>query len=164
MTTKTIALITDIKLLDKAIVSIATRGKKLDADIQLAGLSCLDMLDKHGNIGPLERLLFALPKGARKNAFIEWAVTFGKATINEGPDKKDKPFLFNREAVTDLVKADEKKWYAFQLEKPLDLNFSIKAMAAMLVKKAEQAAAREGAVLDDDHADKLAALKTLAGL
>lgn len=94
----------------------------------------------------------------------EWAVTFGKATINEGSDKKDKPFLFNRDAVTDLVKADEKKWYDFQLEKPLDLNFSIKAMAAMLVKKAEQAAAREGAVLDDDHADKLAALKTLAGL
>lgn len=162
--TKQITLITDIKLLDKAIVSIANRGKKLDDDIQLAGLSCLDMLDKHGNIGPLERLLFALPKGSRKNAFMEWAVTFGKATLNEGADKKEKPFLFDRDATTDLVKADEKKWYEFQLEKPLDLNFSIAAMAAALVKKAEAAAAREGAVLDDDHAVKLAALKTLAGL
>lgn len=163
MTTATaLKLITDMKALDKAIVSIANRGKKLDSDIQLAGLSCLDMIEKHGNIGPMNRLHAALSKGARKNALLEWGVTFGKLSLNEGADKKESPFVFNREGVTNMALAVENPWYDFQPEKAIVLEFSLQAMVAQLIKKAEDAAKRDGAVLDDTHNEKLAALKALA--
>jgi len=154
-------LITDLKALDKAIASIATRGKKLDADIQHAGLSCLQHLDAHGDMGPLTRLLFALPKGARSNALLDWAQKFGKVTVNVGADHKTKPFLFDKEGKTDLAGATELPWYECKPEKPANLEFSLAAQLAQLIKKAEKAANDEGVALDANHVELMAKLKTL---
>lgn len=154
-------LITDLKALDKAIASIALRGKKLDADIQLAGLSALNHLDLHGDMGPLTRLFFALPKGARGNALMDWAQTFGKVTINVGPDRKEKPFLYNKEGKTDLGGATEKPWYECKPTKDPATEFSLAGMLARVIKQAEKAA-NEGVTLDANHDEIMAKLKTLA--
>ena len=61
----------------KAIESIQTRGKKLDADIHRAGVSCLDHLNKHHCVELVNQLIHAMPKGSRINALRSWFEEFG---------------------------------------------------------------------------------------
>lgn len=140
---KALTLITGTAELNKAIDSIISRGKKLDDSIQLLGLSLLAHTQEHGDITLMNRLLVSFPKGSRRNAFAEWALKFGKYSLNTGADKKDVPFHFDRERTTDMVGAEGIQWTEFKPEQDLDKVFDFGAMLQALIKKADQATAKD---------------------
>lgn len=133
-------LITTAAAINKAIDSIARRGKKLDADIQHAGLSCLNHNQEHGDVTLLCNLFNAMPKGSRRNALAEWALKFGKVKLNEDKSTaKELPFLFDKEGSTDLSGAAESPWYDCKPEKPLLEEFDFVSQYNALIKKATAA-------------------------
>ena len=137
------ALIVGTVELNKAIDSVINRGKKLDDSIQLLGLSLLGHTDEHGDITLMNRLLVSFPKGSRRNAFAEWALKFGKFQLNTGADKKDVPFHFAKERTTDLLGAEGMMWTEFKPEQDLDKVFDFGALLQALIKKADQATAKD---------------------
>jgi len=140
------AIITDLAKLNKAIDSIASRAKKLDNEIQVAALSAIAHVEKCGDIGPVNRLFLALGRGHRKSALTAWLLAFGKVSANVGEDKKDKPFVYDREKVTNLEEADAHPWYEFKPDAPPDQVFDIQAAVAALIKRAEGKTLPEGGV------------------
>lgn len=149
------AIITDIAKLNKAIDSIASRGKKLDADIQVAGLSAIAHVEKTGDIGPVNRLYLALGKGARKSALVAWLLAYAKVNANAGEDKKDKPFVYARDKVTQLEEADANPWFEFKPEPDPDEVFDLQAAVASLIKRASSKKLAAG---QDSLVNKLEAL------
>lgn len=149
MTTTTTApvlkatLISGTAELNKAIDSVINRGKKLDDSIQLLGLSLLSHTDEHGDITLMNRLLVSFPKGSRRNAFAEWALKFGKYSLNTAADKKDVPFHFARERTTDLLGAEGTMWTEFKPEQDIDQVFDFGAMLQALLKKGDAAMAKD---------------------
>lgn len=129
-------LITDKAELVKLIESIASRGKKLDADIQLAGLSCLDHLAKHGDIGQINRLYVALAKGARKAALSSWLLTHGSVVANTEKDKADKPFIYTKDKATSVQAASQDPWYDHKPDAAPDEVFDLQKALEQIVKKA----------------------------
>ena len=126
--------------IDKAIASIKSRGAKLDADIQACALSILAHIDKHGDITKFTALYDAMPKGSRRNALVAWACEFGKIAVNLEPEtKKLKPFLFKRDAETDLAGAADKPWFKFKPEKPVSEEFDFAGSLQRLLQKAQKA-------------------------
>lgn len=143
--------------LTTAIGAIKRAGKKLDGMIQVAGLSILDHIQKHGDITQFEALWAAMPQGARKNALAEWAFKFGKLSANtDANTKSEKPFLFDREKKTDLFGAEDQPWFMFKPEKPVNEEFDFAKMMAMMMAKADKA---EAAGLPIVGADKLKAVR-----
>lgn len=129
-------LITDKALLVKLIESIATRGKKLDSDIQLAGLSCLDHLAKHGDIGQINRLYLALGKGARKAALSSWLLSHGALVANTEKDKADKPFIYTKDKATNVQAASQDPWYDHKPDAAPDEVFDLQKALEAIIKKA----------------------------
>lgn len=72
----------------KAIDAIARTGKKLDADIHTAAVSCLNHAEQHGDVTLCTRLVNAMPKSSRRKALVVWFVKFGPLAFNE----KEKAF------------------------------------------------------------------------
>lgn len=127
----------DKAALVKAIDSIAKRGATLDKDIQEAGLSALHHLEAHGDIGFVNRLFLALGKGHRKSALTAWYLAFGKMVANTGENKKDAPFKYDKEAVTNMEGAAQTPWFDFKVEPDPDQVFDVLKLLAQMVKKAE---------------------------
>lgn len=133
-------LLTSAAVINKAIDSIQRRGKKLDDDIQLAGLSCLNHIEQHGDDTLLNRLWGAMPRGSRRNALIEWALKYGKVKLNEDKGTaKERPVVYNREGGTDLDGAIEQPWYECKPEKPALEEFDFEAAYNALIRKAMKA-------------------------
>lgn len=134
-------LITDKAELTKAIDSIATRGKKLDADVQLAGLSALNHLDKHGDTAFVNRLYLALAKGARRRALAEWFMAYGKVSPNANNEtKKEQPFAYDKSKVTDLEGASIDPWYDFAPEPTVEAMFDLRKALHQMLNRASKAA------------------------
>lgn len=145
----------------KAIASIQSRGKKLDADIQLCGLSILNHVDQHGDITLAIALYENMPKGSRRNSLALWLCKHGKLAINESPvasERKEKPLVFAKDKTTDLVAAAAEMWYEVQQEKEL-VEFSVIGQVRALIKKIEAASKSERGVSGLEH---LPALKAIA--
>lgn len=123
----------------KAIASITNRGKKLDADIQHAGLSVLNHIELHGDVTLACELFNGMPKGSRRNALAEWFLAFGKLELNTGENKKELPFSYSKEKVTKLDEAAATEWFMFKPEAPVDEVFDFQAMLQALLSKAEKA-------------------------
>jgi hypothetical protein len=135
-----IQIISGAAAINKAIDSISNRGKRLDHDIQVAGLSCLAHIEQHGDVTLFNRLFHALPKGARRNALAAWGCAFGKLQLNhDKATKGEKPFLFNRDANTDMAGAEEQQWYTFKPEKAPSEEFDFGSALALLCQKAARA-------------------------
>ena len=138
--------------IEKAISSIQTRGKKLDSDIHIAGCSCLQHIDEHGDVTLLNRLVQAMPKGSRVNALKEWSEVHGKVKYNN----ETAEFDFDKTSVTLLEEGMEKPWIEFKPEqkyKALDFNAALEA----LFKKAyERVDSVKGDKVDKKVLDKLA--------
>lgn len=133
--TKAVTLLVGDAAISKAIASIQKRGAALDASIQLAGVSILQHIDLHHNVTLLADLFHALPKGARKNAFAEWAMACGKVIVNEGQDRKTKPFLYADSKLTKLDLAWEKPWFDYKPEADLVTAFDVQAAVAKILKQ-----------------------------
>ena len=162
-------LLTDVKSINAAIASIERRGKILDHDIHVAGVSCLKHAAEHGDTTLLDKLVNAMPKGSRKSAFCEWALAFGNVRMldrsNEA-DKdaiaKDRLFAKDKSKEYNEVEAIAKKWYDFKPEPDLLTTFDVQKAVAQLVKRATNAT-KEGATLEgvDEALKSLEALKQL---
>lgn len=159
-------LLTDNAALAKAIKSIAVRGQKLDHDIHVAGVSCLAHIVEHSNTTLLNDLVNALPKGARKHAFIEWALAYGTVSLLDksldgDKDKiaKGQVFKLDRSKSFDQEQAIANAWWNFKPEADLLTAFDVHRAVAQLVKRVSKAT-KDGATLEGVQ-DALKQLKAL---
>ena len=159
-------LFTDNAALAKAIKSIAVRGQKLDHDIHVAGVSCLAHIAEHSNTTLLNDLVNALPKGARKHAFVEWALAYGNVSLLDksldgDKDKIDKGQVFKLDRSKDYnqEQAIANAWYNFKPEADLLTAFDVHKAVAQLVKRVSKAS-KDGATLEGVQ-DALKALRAL---
>ena len=125
--------------IDAGIKSIAKQGKKLDADIQHVGLSCLNHIAEHGDVRLFNRLFLAMPQGSRKTALTQWALAFGKLKANTEEGKKESPFVYDKDRETNLTDAAANPWYSFAPEKAPDEVFDVIKMLNALLAKAGKA-------------------------
>ena len=142
--------------INKAIDSIAKRGKTLDTDLHNAALSCLEHAIKHGDITLAERLVGAMPQQARKNAMRDWFINYGPFAYNA----KNKKFTFKAKEgeVYNVAEAAQTPFWEFKPE-PEYVPFNVDKAILALVTKAENAVKEHGVVIDEN---KLRALKALA--
>ena len=147
MTTKT-------KIMDKAQVEatikrIETNGKKLDADVQAAGLGCLAHIEAHGDVRLFNRLYLAMPKGSRKSALTQWGLAFGRIAANTDADsKKEQPFVYAKDKTTNLADATMNPWYDFAPDRKPDEVFDVrKALAALLARAGKANSVNDGELL-----------------
>ena len=131
---------TETKAINIQIKSISRRGVAWQEDVQMCALNILTHLDAHNDITLVNRLVAAMPVGARVNSLQAWFEKHsGKLEYNE--ETKEFGYVRHAEA-SDMEAATAEKWYdtikppAF---KPLDLN----KMIAGLIRKADKALADE---------------------
>ena len=143
-------LITETKAIELAIKSIQSRGSKLQKDIHVCAVSCLNHIEKHGDITLLNRLVAALPAGWRANAIKAWAEEFGKVNW----DNTQKAFTFDKAKKSNIEGAIAVSPEEFKPEaeyKPLDLAEAIKA----LIKKAQERVGYENDNVPEELFNKL---------
>jgi tRNA A37 threonylcarbamoyladenosine modification protein TsaB len=149
-------LITDGAALVKRIDGIKTSGAKLDKEIHVVAVSSLDHLANHGDVGYINRLYFALPKGARKAAFTSWALTYGSVVANEDKaTKAEKPFVYSKDKATDVAGSVADPWYDHKPDASPDMVLDLQKAIESIIKRAK----KDGMQLV--HGEKLAALQAL---
>ena len=142
------ALIAGAAAINKAIVSIAGRGKKLDADIQQAALSVIAHVagPGAGDVSLAEALVYALPAGSRKKALVSWLTQFGPVReLNPKANPADAEKLVKNpkalfQYVRDKLDMDggvETPWYDCKPEGKLLEYFDIDKALATLVSRLE---------------------------
>lgn len=134
--------------INKAIASIASRGKKLDADIQAAGLSIIHHADAHGDSTLADKLVQALPKGSRKLALVEWMLAFSKLRLLDKSSPEDAVriaagafFAYDKSKNTNLESASQKPWFDFKPEAPVLTAFDAQAAVQGVLAKLSKAVA-----------------------
>lgn len=159
-------LFTTATELNKAIDSIAKRGKLLDADIHRAGVSCLNHIQEHGDVTLLNKLVVSLPQGARKAAFVEWALAFGKVVVLDRGNAADEHkiaagdvFKYSKEKSTNIEEAILKPWYNFRPEKDVLDLFDVNALVAKMLKQYNKAV--KAGIKIEGAEDAKAQLRTL---
>lgn len=156
--------------INKAIVSIAARGKKLDADIQSAGLAIINHVQEHGDTTLADKLVNALPKGSRKLALVEWLLAFSKMRLLDKANPEDAAriatgayFAFDKTKTTNLEAATEKPWFDFKPEAPILTAFDAQAAVQSVLTKLTRAVAGGLEIENRAHAIE-AARKVLEAL
>lgn len=149
--------------INKSIASIATRGKTLDADIQVTGLSILHHADEHGDSTLADQLVNALPKGSRKLALVEWMLAFGKLRLLDRTNPEDAArvvagayFAYDKTKHTDLDSAIRKPWFDFKPEAPVLTAFDAQAAVQGVLAKMTKAIAGGLEITNRAHALELA--------
>jgi len=130
----TVKVLTGSDAINKAITSIATRGKAIDRDIHTVAVSTLVHADKHGDITLANKLLAAMPKSTRTNALRDWFLAFGKFDF----DAKSKAMVFAREKTSDITKATNTPFWLFKPE-PVYVAFDAATFLATAIKRVEKA-------------------------
>lgn len=130
--------------ISKAIVSIATRGTKLDHDIHRIGVSVLVHATEHGDTSLCDKLVHAMPKGARKLALVEWMLAFGQVRKLDPKTEKeaiDAGRIFQIERKKDLMmdKAIETPWTEFKKEAPVLTAFDAQDAVHKLMARLDAA-------------------------
>lgn len=135
--------------IDKAIASIKNRGAKLDASIQQAGMSVLAHASEHGDTTCADRLVVAMPKGARKLALVEWMLAFGQVRLLDKakPEEAERikagaVFKLDRERTLNLEGADEMHWHEFKREAAVSTAFDAQAAVANVLARMRSAVAK----------------------
>ena len=149
--------LTKVADLNKAIDNWGTRGSKWTKDGQVLAMAALRLHAASGDIGPVNRLFLAMPKGTKSAAMAEWIITHCGMVANTGEDKKTKPFLHDKERASDEAAGAKNPWYSFQPEKTPDQVFDVLAAVQAIIKKASKAETVE-------HGDLLAQLAAMAGV
>ena len=154
-------LLSNVTEINKAIASISKRGKQLDNDIHVAGVSCLKHCDAHGDSTLLDKLVQAMPKGSRKAAFCEWALAYGNVRMLDRENKADKSaieqgrlFAKDKSKTYDEAGAIANKWYDFKPEPDLLTTFDASAMVTSMMKRLAKAQKQGAEVTGQDDALK----------
>ena len=137
---KKIDILTDVAALNKAIDSWGRGLNKAMNEGQKLALSALAHLAKCGDIGPANRLYTAMPKGTKTSSMGAYLLAFGALKANDGEDKKEKPFLYDKTKQTRLEAAYEQHWTEFGKEPDVDQVFDLQKAIAALLRKANKAA------------------------
>ena len=85
----------DIKIINRRIAGIATRGKALDKDIHEVGVAALAHAAEHGDHTAVTRLYHALPASGRKLAYKAWVEAHSPLNWN----KEKEAFTLARKTV-----------------------------------------------------------------
>ena len=154
-----IALITGAKKIEAKILVTKRRGEQFTADVQQVGLSVINHIDLHGDITLAIALFEAMPRGARKNALIDWVCAHGKLTKNEDKEtRKERPYLYDKKKVTNLDGARLVLWCDMKKPKVEVEMFDLVGELAKLLKKAEKMNKDGVAIKGRDMLDQLASL------
>lgn len=152
-----IALITDDTKLRAAIDGIKKRGKVLDHDIQVAGVSAIDAFAKHGNVFYVNALYKALSKGARHTAFTAWMFEFGGVSANTGDNKEETPFVKDANKTANVEGAMATVWTSFKPSASPDEVLDVLALVQRVIAKASKP--KDGQEVK--HSELLEALQAL---
>ena len=126
--------------LNKAIQSLATRGRRLDNDFQKTGLDVLEHFAQHHDVGLVNRLFLAVPRGGRKSAMADWILTYFAVSANtDAKTKTDAPFRNDKEKHNDAEGAAADPWYDHKPEPAVDELFDVQKAVAALLRKASKA-------------------------
>jgi len=145
-------LITGKAAIEAAIKSILTRGKKLDSDIHVAGVSCLNHIELHGDITLAVRLIDSMPKGSRVNALREWMNVHGKLRYNA----ETKEWSYAKDKTTLLEEAIATSWTEFKPEtayRPLDFETEL---TKLITKAFERVQSKKGDKINIDTLKQVA--------
>ena len=130
----------------KAILSIQNRGRKLDGDIQSAGLQCLLHADQHGDTTLLDALFNAMPKGSRRVLLAEWAINFGTVRALDPKSAEDKAridagahFRLDRSRTLDIEGAVGTAWFDMKPQQAAHEAFDAAKAVQQLIKRLEKA-------------------------
>lgn len=139
------AIMTAAADIEKAIVSIKTRGAKLDGDIQHCALSVLSHVDHHGDTTLADRLVHAMPKGSRKLALVEFLLAFGRMRKLDPSTERDqisagRLFAYEKKRVTKLDEATAMPWTDFKREASPLTAFDAQAATHSLIQRLKKAA------------------------
>lgn len=152
----------NVKQTNAAIANIKINGKALDQSIQEVGLSVLHHVGENREASLAVKLLNAMPKGARRNALVEWFIRFGMIAVNtDKASAKERPLVFDRDGTTDLEGAAAKPWFTCRPERAAAEVFDVEAKLRQLLKQLENARAKGMEVKGDKYIDAMA--KALAG-
>jgi hypothetical protein len=150
-------LITDSTELAKAITAWGKSGSQWAKRGHELACSALARFAEHNDIGPVNRLFLAMPKGTKSTSMTLWLLTFGALTVN--PDtkaKKTSPFVFDKTRTTNLEGAQKSPWYDFKPDPAEPEAYDLVAAIKAIITKAEKAPE----VLGSGH---LATLKAMVG-
>lgn len=152
--------------INKAIDSIKNRGAKLDASVQLAGLSVLTHASEHGDTTCADRLIQAMPKGARKLALVEWMLAYGQVRKLDPKNadeairiKGGQTFAIDRSRTLDIESAQGKAWHEFKPEAAIATAFDAQAAVASLIARLKKA--QSDGLTIEHKAEALAQAKAL---
>lgn len=158
-------LIVGAAAIEKAILSIGTRGARLDSDIQMAGLSIISHVEAHGDTTLADRLYQTMPKGGRRLALAEWCMAFGKmrALKGDNPDdaealKAGRVFQFDKTRKTDMLGAVAKPWYECKKEANVATVFDVQAEFGKFMARVAKAQASGLKIEHDEVLSKLLAV------
>lgn len=142
-------LFTTANEINAAIAAIQKDGKKLDLAIQHCALSILGHIEAHGDTTLADKLIKAMPKGARVLALVEWMLAYGMVTKLDPKATQDVPAIaagrflkIDRTRVTDLVGAAAKPWFEFKKEKPVLTAFDAQAEVGKLLARLTSASTK----------------------
>lgn len=139
-------LMTTTADISKAITSIQSRGVKLDASIHVTGCSVLAHASEHGDTTLADKLVLAMPKGARKLALVEWMLAFGQlAKLDPKADKdaiqSGRLFKLDRTRKLDMPGAMDTAWTEFKPEAAVLTAFDVQAAVASVMARLTKAGA-----------------------
>lgn len=156
----------DLKGINKNIRLIQDAGIKLDARIHETGVSILNHAADHGDWTPIQRLYDALPKSARRGAFVKWVKDFSPLNFDDKTQKWAKSGK-NTSRVYDVDGANKNPFWDYtkeivgtlDVDKLLVLPVMVSQAIARLEKAEENGQEIKGNVTDFmTRADNLRAL------
>ncbi|MFN7318442.1 MAG: hypothetical protein ACK5S6_02925 [bacterium] len=147
----------DKDALKKGIESWGKRGNSWVKDGQTLALQALMHLEAHGDIGFVNRLYLAMPKGSKSSAMVSWLLTYGSLQANtDKGTKATSPFKFDKSKVTDVAGAAADPWYDHKPEPEADKVLDLQKLLKAILTKAAKAE-------NIEHAELLEGIRALVG-
>lgn len=152
----------EMKQFDKTIKTINQMGLKMDDMLHECAMFALEQINKHGNNGPVNRLLGALNKSTRKEALYVWFNDFGLCKRNKDNTleyKGTKKLYWEGEVISiddALILADEKPFFNYTKEIPPASSYDVMKGIKSILKRADKMS-KEGKTIE--HKELLEQLK-----
>lgn len=137
MSKANVVIITDKAELDKRILAWSQRGKKWVEEGHQLAMSALTMASKHNDVGPVNRLYLAMPKGTKSSAMVSWLLSYGMLVANEGDNKKEMPFKYTKDKAWKLEEAAQDPWYNHKPEPAPDQVFDLQKALEQVINRAK---------------------------
>src|SRR5512143_1599188 len=134
----------EMKTFDKTLKTIQATGAKMDTMLHECAMFALEQINKHGNNGPVNRLLGAINKSTRKEALYVWFNDFGLTKRNKDNTidyRAGKKIYNDGEIVTTdeaLILADETPFYSYTKEIAPASSYDVMQGIKSILKRAKK--------------------------